>query len=335
MDRNMLKFDEKKQLDSVNGALALRGRIHEIVDGICSQGYRNICWLGIGGTYASCLQAEVHMAERSELDFFVENAAEYLATGNRKVGKGTVVVISSVTGNTVEMVEAVKKAKEAGAQVLGFIDEEKAALAQMVDYEIAYPGNEQLKFFMVADRFMFQAGEFAEYDRFYQEMDTYLAQALVDVEKAADAYGEEFAKRHKDDEIHYFVGAGNQYGAVYSYAMCYWEEQHWIRTKSIHSAEFFHGTLEVIDRDTAVTVFVGEDSQRALSQRVADFLPKVCGRYNIIDTKAYELKGISPQFRGNISHLVMHAVTQRIDAHVEQLNCHPMEIRRYYRRLEY
>ena len=32
--------------------------------------------------------------------------------------------------------------------------------------------------------------------------------------------------------------------------MCYWEEQHWIRTKSIHSAEFFHGTLEIIDRDT-------------------------------------------------------------------------------------
>lgn len=333
--RKMLKFDEQKQLDSVNGALALRGRIHEIVDGICSRGYRNICWLGIGGTYASCLQAEVHMKERSGLDFFVENGAEYLTTGNRKVGEGTVVVISSVTGSTAEMVEAVKKAREAGACVLGFIDEEKAALAQMVDYEIAYPGNEQLKFFMVADRFMYQAGEFPEYDRFYQEMDAHLAQALVEVEKAADAYGEEFARRHKDDKIHYFIGAGNQYGAAYSYAMCYWEEQHWIRTKSIHSGEFFHGTLEVIDRDTAVTVFVGEDSQRALSRRVADFLPRICGRYNIIDTKEYELEGISPEFRGNISHLVMHAITQRIDAHVEQQNRHPMEIRRYYRRLDY
>ena len=30
----MLKFDEQKQLDSVNGALALRGRIEEIVDSI-------------------------------------------------------------------------------------------------------------------------------------------------------------------------------------------------------------------------------------------------------------------------------------------------------------
>ena len=45
--------------------------------------------------------------------------------------------------------------------------------------------------------------------------------------------------------------------------------------------------------------------------------------------------GIDDKYRGNLSHLVTHAVTQRIDAHMEALNCHPMEIRRYYRRLSY
>ena len=157
----------------------------------------------------------------------------------------------------------------------------------------------------------------------------------MDTEKAADAFGEAFAQKHMNDRMHYFVGAGNQYGAVYSYAMCYWEEQHWLRTKSIHSAEFFHGMLEVVDRDTPVTVFVGEDAQRPLSLRVAAFLPRICANYTIIDTKDYPLAGISEQYRGSVSHLVMHAVTQRIDAHIERLNCHPMEIRRYYRRLDY
>ena len=331
----MLKFDEKKQLDSVNGALALRGEIEKIIDGICEKGYKNICWLGIGGTYASCLQAEVHMKEKSELPFFVENAAEYLATGNKKVGEGTLVIVSSVTGSTEEMVKGVEKAQAAGATVIGFIDIATAKIAEMVDYEIAYPGNEQLKFFMVADRLMYNAGEFPDYEEYYAQLDAHLAQALVDVEKSADAFGEEFAKKHMNDAIHYFVGAGNQYGATYSYAMCYWEEQHWIRTKSIHSAEFFHGTLEVIDRDTPVTVFVGEDSQRVLGGRVAAFLPRICGNYTIIDTKDYPLEGISEKYRGSLSHLVMHAVTQRIDVHLEQLNCHPMEIRRYYRRLDY
>ena len=91
----MLKFNEQKQIESVNGALALRNQINELIDGICEEGYKNICWLGIGGTYASCLQAEVHMKEKSKLSFFVENAAEYLTTGNKKVGEGTIVIISS------------------------------------------------------------------------------------------------------------------------------------------------------------------------------------------------------------------------------------------------
>lgn len=331
----MIKFDEEKQIASVQGALALRPRIEEIVDGICKAGFQNICWLGIGGTYASCLQAEVHMRERSKLNFFVVNAAEYLTTGDLRVGEGTITVVSSVTGSTTEMVDAVKKAKAAGSKILGFIDIDTTELAKLMDWEIAYPANEQLKFFMVADRFMFLHGEFPEYDAYYAQLDAHLARDLVEVEKAADAFGLEFAKKHHEDPIHYFVGAGNQYGSTYSYAMCYWEEQHWIRTKSIHSAEFFHGMLEIVDRDTAVTVFVGEDQQRPLSQRVVDFLPRICGNFTVIDSKDYDLPGIDEKFRGNLSHLVTHAVTQRIDAHMEEINCHPMEIRRYYRRLSY
>lgn len=331
----MLKFDEQAQIESVNGALALRYQINTIIDSVSEKGYKNLCWLGIGGTYASCQQVQVHMAGRTEIESFVENAAEYCVTGNRRIGPDTLIVISSVTGSTEEMVRGVRKAQEAGAKVLGFIDVDTTELAQLVDYEIAYPMHEQLKFYMVADRLMHLRGEFPAYERYYAEMDQHLGKALASVEVQAEAFGVAFAEQHKDDILHYFIGAGNQWGATYSYAMCYWEEQHWIRTKSIHAAEFFHGTLEVVDRDTAVTVFVGEDSQRDLSLRVAKFLPRVCGNYTIIDTADYQLEGISLEFRGSLSHLVMRAITKRIDVHIERLNCHPMEIRRYYRRLEY
>lgn len=331
----MLKFNEQAQIDSVNGALALRGKINEIVDGICKEGYTNICWLGIGGTWASSMQATVYMKEMSAIETWAENAAEYLTTGNKRIGKGTIVITSSVTGSTIEVVQAVKKAQDAGAKVLGFIDIDTTELAKMVDYEIAYSANEQLKFFMVADRFMFNNGEFADYERMYEEFEKYLAVALVEVEKKADDFGKEFAKKHWNDELHYFVGAGNQWGATYSYAMCYWEEQLWIKTKSITAPEFFHGMFEIVTRDTPVTIFVGEDAQRSLSERVVNFIPRICKNYTVIDTKDYELKGISPKFRSHISHLVMHAVNNRIDAHMEEETCHPMEIRRYYRKLNY
>lgn len=331
----MVKFNEQEKLDSVNGALALRSKIEKIVDDLCKEGYKNICWMGIGGTWASSMQATVHMKEFSSIETWAENAAEYLTTGNKRIGKGTVVVTSSVTGSTIEVVKAIKKAQEAGAKVIGFIDVDTTELAKMVDYEIAYKQNEQLKFFMVADRFMFNNGEFDDYEDMYREFDAHLAEALVEVEKKAEPFAIEFAKKHCEDALHYFVGAGNQWGATYSYAMCYWEEQLWIKTKSITSGEFFHGMFEIVTKNTPVTIYVGEDAQRPLSERVVNFIPRICANYTVIDTKDYELKGISPKYRGHISHHVMHAVNNRIDVHMEIETRHPMEIRRYYRKLDY
>ncbi len=331
----MLKFDEQKQLDSVNGALKLRGAVEKIVDGIVEQGYDSLFYVGIGGTYASGMQVVNYLSGNSLIPVYLENAAELLTNTNKKFKKGAVMIFSTVTGSTEEIVNVVRLAKERGVRVFGFIDKEDVPLVGMVDDCISYPGNEQLKLFMTAHRFMYRNNEFDEYESFYEEMEQHLAKALIEVEKKADTFGLEFAKAHEKDALHYFVGAGILWGATYSYAMCYWEEMHWIRTKSIHAAEFFHGMLEIVEKDTPVTVFVGEDAERPLAERVARFLPRICANYTVIDTKEYDLPGISPKYRGLLSHLVMHAVTQRIDAHLEQVSCHPMEIRRYYRRLDY
>jgi fructoselysine-6-phosphate deglycase len=331
----MLKFDEEKQAASINGALALREKIEAVVDRICQDGFDGVFFLGIGGTYASSLQVVNYLTGLSALPVYAENAAEYSVNGNRRITSRSVVILSSVTGATEEMIRAVESLKLQGTRIFGFIDTEHSPLAEKMDYLISYPVNEQLKFFMVAHRFMYKRGEFDAYERYNKEMEAHLAAALIETEKAADSFGLKFAEAHKDDPIHYFIGAGTQWGAVYSYAMCFWEEQHWLRSKSIHAGEFFHGTLEVIDRDTPVTVYLGEDRERPLAERVARFLPRICARYTLIDSRDYPLSGISPEFRGTISHLVMRVINQRIDAHIEALNCHPMEIRRYYRRLTY
>ena len=334
----MLKFDEQKQINSVNGGLALRGEIERVVDEIQEKGFDGIYFIGIGGTWASSLQAEVYMRGRSALPVYVENAAEFITTGNKRFTKDSIVIFSSVTGNTEEMVKAVEKAKEIGAKVFGFVDKAEAEIVKLCDWCISYPENEQLKFYMTANRLMYNNGEFPEYDRYNKEMEEHLAEALVNVEKKADAWAAEYAKevyayvKANPDMPHYFVGSGNQWGATYSYAMCYWEEQLWIR---ITCAEFFHGMLEVVEAETPVTLFMGEDSQRPLAERVAGFLPKVCKNYVVIDSKDYELEGISTEFRGSLSHLVMHAVNNRVDAHLEDEFRHPMVIRRYYRQFEY
>lgn len=332
----MIKFDEKKKLDNIAGGLALRPAIKAVVDKLWEQGCRKVFFLGIGGTWSSSLQVESHARELgTALPVCAENAARFITAGNRQIGEGSCVVISSVSGNTKEIVKAVELLKERGVPVLGFIDEADSVLAKLCDHVITYRDQEQMKFFMTADRFIQNNGEFSEYEDFYRNMEEALPGALVETEKLADEFGRSFAEKHCEDKLHYYVAAGTQWGACYSQAMCYWEEMLWMRTKSIHAGEFFHGTLEIVEKDTPVTLYLGEDSERPLAERVANFLPRVCANYTLIDSKDYPLTGIKPEYRRHISHMVTYAVTSRINAHMEEINKHPMEIRRYYRQFEY
>ncbi len=51
--------------------------------------------------------------------------------------------------------------------------------------------------------------------------------------------------------------------------------------KSIHAAEFLHGTLEIVDETTPVTLFIGEDERRPLAERVAKIIAEnLCQLYN-------------------------------------------------------
>ena len=136
-------FNEQGDINSVNGALALRPQIEKIIDEIWEQGFDGIYFIGIGGTYASAMQAEVYMRGKSALPVFVENAAEFLTTGNKRFTKNSVVILSSVSGNTKEMVQLVDRVHEIGARVFSFIDTPGSILTQpdKQDYLILYPKN--------------------------------------------------------------------------------------------------------------------------------------------------------------------------------------------------
>ena len=47
---SLRNFDRQKKIDSINGALALRPKIEEILDKVWDEGFDNIFFVGIGGT---------------------------------------------------------------------------------------------------------------------------------------------------------------------------------------------------------------------------------------------------------------------------------------------
>ena len=117
--------------------------------------------------------------------------------------------------------------------------------------------------------------------------------------------------------------------------MCILEEMQWIKTKSIHAAEFFHGTLELVEPGTSLILLYGEDETRPLMDRVKNFASKITDQINIFDTKTVELPFSDPMFRKIVSPLVVYAITERLSCHLEKERNHPLTTRRYYRQMEY
>ena len=161
-------FDEDFTRSSINGALALRPQIEKIIDDIWKDGFDSIFFMGIGGTWASALQVEVYMRGKSTLPVYVENAAEFLTTGNKKFTKNSVLIYSSVSGNTKEMIELVDCVKKIGARVFAFIDTPDSILTKpdKQDYLIVYKMNEQLKFYTLGGGRRGSLNSIAEGDTF-------------------------------------------------------------------------------------------------------------------------------------------------------------------------
>ena len=62
---------------------------------------------------------------------------------------------------------------------------------------------------------------------------------------------------------------------------------------------------------------------------------RICGNITVFDTKDYALEGIADKFRGILSPMIIASVYARLNVQLESARKHPMEIRRYYRKLDY
>jgi fructoselysine-6-phosphate deglycase len=337
----MLKYDEELFLRLVEKeGLAFRGQIEEIVDGISNKGYSNIFLIGAGGTIAMMYPYEYILKSNSTIDVHAVIAAEFMVMNHRHFSKDSVCIFTSVSGTTQETVAAAEFCKERGATTIALVAEPNTPLTQIVDHCIT-TGSETHSFdtffmllYVFAFRFMYNNNEFPQYEQFTKEV-ALLPRAILNAVKSFDKTAEEFAIEHKNTDYHMMVGSGNLWGNTYSYAMCILEEMQWIHARSIHAAEFFHGTLELVVEDTSVILLKGEDETRPLMDRVERFAERITKRLTVIDTKDFEMEGISEEFRKHFAVSINWSVLSRISVYLERERNHPLTLRRYYRQMEY
>lgn len=337
----MYNFNVKRFEKVVDDAIALRPEIEKAVDKICEEGYSNLFFIGCGGTYAHTLPMKYWMDQSSNIEMIPVIAKEFMLMGHKRFSKDSVCVFSSRSGNTKEIVEAAKFCKDAGARTIIYVSNDNTPICDYADYKVcSFAEDDHLceaiytfQITLIA-RFMKNKGEYPKYDKFMEEYSK-ITPYLLKGKELYEARCSKMAEGYKDLDYIMVVGSGMLWGEAYDYAMCILEEMQWIKTKSIHAAEFFHGTLELLEKDTEMLLFYGEDETEPLMERVERFSRNITDRINVFNTADVELPFSDPEFRKIVSPLVIYTITERLSCHIERVREHPLTTRRYYRQFDY
>jgi fructoselysine-6-phosphate deglycase len=337
----MLNFDADRFVRIQTGALAVEKDLDAVLKKCLDDGARNLFFLGAGGVMLLTEPAQRLLQIRSTFPVHYEKGAELVETDSVHLGSDSVVVMPSLSGTTKEAVAALDFAKRKGATVITFTGHGDTPIARNADHNFTSFAEDDtssemfyLQTLLVALSVMHHRGEYDAYEQTVAELRE-LPRLLVGVKEAFEPRAEEMAEALKDETYHIITGAGSTWPAAYYYGMCILEEMQWIRTRPVHASDFFHGTLELVEKGVSVLILTGEDKARPLSQRVQRFAPRFTDTVHVLDTEDFDLPGISTATRALISPVLLATVLERLSAHLEVLRDHPLTTRRYYKQVEY
>lgn len=337
----MLNFDEPRYVTIQSDVLALAEPIHELVGKLVAGGAKNLFFLGAGGVGVLMQPAAQLLQRSSSFPVFLTQAAEIIATDSVNLGPGSIVVVPSVSGTTKEAVEVLDFARAKGATVITLTGHADTPLSKNADYNfttfLADDTSSEgfyLQSLVLALSLLNHLGEYDQFESTLAELKT-LPASLLEVKRGYEDKAAALAAEIKDVGYHIITGAGTTWPEAWYYGTCILEEMQWIRTRPVHAADFFHGTLELLEEDVSLLVFKGEDAARSLVERVEAWAPTISNRVRVIDAADFALPGVSAEVRALISPVLIAAVLERVNAHLEVLRNHPLTTRRYYKRVSY
>jgi fructoselysine-6-phosphate deglycase len=336
----MLNFDEDRFLRIEAGAVALAPRIDEIMRR-CLEDKSNLFFLGTGGAAILMLPAAQLLQRRSTIPVFAEISAELVRGGHAHLGPRSIVVIPSLSGTTKESVEALEYCRARGAAVIVLTGHADSPLARNADdalVNFAEDDTSSESFYvqslLIALAVMQARGEVSDLHQTVSELEK-LPRLLLNAKRAFEPRAEAYAEAISDEPYHIITAAGSCWPQAWYYGMCILEEMQWIRTRPVHAADFFHGTLELVEKGVSAMVFKGEDAYRDVAGRAERFLAQHTDKLFVLDTAEVELGSLSASTRALVSPIVLATLLERLSAHLETKRNHPLTIRRYYKRVAY
>ncbi|HJX69673.1 MAG TPA: SIS domain-containing protein, partial [Dehalococcoidia bacterium] len=200
----------------------------------------------LGGKFCDVVMA-------SEFQYFADS-----------IDRNTVVIAVSQSGETADVIEGVKRAKEAGARVFSIVNVKGSQLCRMSDKVVYINCGPEIcvaatKSF-VGQLVVFYLLAFAMSNRLVQGIEELweLPKLIADNLRESRARLEELAERFKNQEHFYYIARGPNF-AIAAEGALKLKEISYIHAEGMPAGELKHGTLALIEEGAPVVALCPQD----------------------------------------------------------------------------
>lgn len=296
-----------------------------------------------GGSLVDLYPSRFFLASEScrlRTDLYTAN--EFVHAVPKALGARSVVIVCSHGGDTPESVEAARIAEARGALTVTLTHNQSSKIAAFSDHNIVYEWGDESSVrnnpmaitLALCLEILQQAEGYPHYQDFrkaLQQIDDIVASARSKVRERVAI----FAETHQKEKLFYILSSGASYGHAYGFAICSLMEMQWLHASAIHSGEFFHGPFEITDKQTNFIVLLNEGRTRPLDQRVIAFLERYAENYEVVDARELGLGILPESVVDYFNPILFYSVLCEYRKALAKVRNHPLDTRRYMRKVEY
>jgi len=290
-DYYMLK-EITEQTETINKAIEQDEKsIKEVAELIKKA--RGIYLVGCGSSYHACLSAAYKFSSLAKMHVNVALASEFSNYKDFLIPESLVIAVSQ-SGETADVLEAVRAAKEKGAKVISIVNVMGSSLTRESHKTLMMNSGPEIcvlstktytsQLTLLTLLAYAVAGRYEVGKKKLKDLINYVYYLTSDNTRK---YIKEVAEKIKGSNHIYLIGRGLQYPTALEAALKI-KEVSYIHAEGFAGGELKHGTISLIDKGTPCIVFSSEQTEKEILSNAAEL--KVRGGYIIgIGSKPNEI----------------------------------------------
>jgi glucosamine--fructose-6-phosphate aminotransferase (isomerizing) len=272
-------------------------RIDRAAKAIVDRGCKRIFLTGMGSSYSAALIAKVFANSTLTIPVDVYRGYELEFEAPVGLGHESCVVPISFSGETEDVVSALRFARKRGAYIISISGPEDSTLVREADQALQITSEDTKA--MVAAHLSQVAvlylliGSIAKYrdnsNRIFdmtKELNVISAKLPEIIERERDR-ARKVAESVKDQELFYVISAGPSFGVAYKLAMTELTENAWAHGIAQYAGEFRHGIIEKIEKGLPVIFLIGTDPSQVDLRRELGTCQKLGAHTIVWDAKDF------------------------------------------------